>query len=91
MMAAYTHILIKKTAKEMAGAFYEHAAHDNEFYRHFPKVNAFVSKWWGRFVPIARDTLTTMLAQPGVSEHEKQRIFDALVNERSLPSDTRVH
>lgn len=80
-----THRLIRETAKEFAGAFYDGAAHDNTFYKMYCSERKFVAKEWGRFVPHARSIMAQMLARNDVSEHEKEEIEEALQFDRSLP------
>jgi hypothetical protein len=87
--ALVCHKLLKKTAQEFAGAFYEGAAHDNEFYHYYPKEKAFIAREWGRFVPHARQILAQMLDRADVSLHEKDEILEALIFDRSLPNNQR--
>lgn len=80
-----THKLIKETAKEFAGTFYDAAARDNTFYKMYKTERKFVEREWGRFVPHARSIMAQMLARTDVSEHEKDQIEEALQLDRSLP------
>ena len=80
-----THKLIKQTAQEFAGAFYDGAAHDNIFYKMYRSERLFVTREWGRFVPHARSILAQMLARNDVGEHEKEQIEEALQLDRTLP------
>lgn len=52
-----THKALAKIAKEMAGEFYENAAHDNDFYRHFPNPGVFIGREWWRFLGFAEQSL----------------------------------
>lgn len=79
------HKLIKATAQEFAGTFYDSAAHDDLFYKYYPKEKSFVAREWGRFVPHARQILAQMLNRNDVSQHEKDEISEALLMDRSLP------
>jgi len=83
------HTLIKKTAQEMAGAYYEwqatHTVRANEFYECYPSLNAFVKRDWPNFVRVAKEVLASMLADPTVSDVEKNEIYDALLNDTQLP------
>lgn len=81
------HKLIMSTAKEMAGTFYDEAAKDNTFYKHYPSIKHFVSFEWGRFVPMARSTLASMLALNHISEFVKEEIAEALQLDRVLPEN----
>lgn len=92
-MMHHTHILIRKTAEEIAGAFYELAAANPDFYTNWPKQRTYIRKNWPAFIPAARAQLTRML-QLDYSDHVKQEIYEALVNDRSInPAirDATVH
>src|ERR1035437_5144054 len=84
------HRLVKKTAQELAGAFYEwqafRKAYGDDFYKNYPNVEAFMKRDWPNFVRVAKEALTTQLTDPTVSETEKQDIYDALINDSTLPS-----
>ncbi len=87
-----THILIRRTAKDLAGAF-----HDSErspmFRRAFPTPRDFIGGFahrrdgriekqepgWWHFVDMAKETLAKLLHDKSVSQHEKDRIYDALL------------
>jgi hypothetical protein len=79
------HVLVHKTAREMAGAYYEHAAHDNTFYHYYPSQKFFIDYEWHRFIAIAKQTLATMLSNPATPEAHKQDIYHALVLDATLP------
>ena len=79
------HKLIAKTAKELAGTFYEFAAHDNEFYKFYPKMQYFIDREWERFVTVAKQTLTDCLSSGALTDKDKLDIYDALVNDATLP------
>lgn len=84
-MARYVHVLIKKTAEEMAGCFYEEAAHDNQFYYFYPNVKKFIKREYKRFIKPARAMLAQMLGMNHVSQALKDEIHEALLLDRSLP------
>lgn len=88
----YAHEMVAQTAKEMAGCWYEEAAHDNEFYKFYPCQKMFVNKEWKRFVNPAKATLAQMLGLFEVPEWQKEQIMDALIKHASLPGnvDKRV-
>lgn len=89
----YAHELVANVAKEMAGVFYEEAAHDNEFYAFYPKQKIFINKEWKRFIDVAKNTLASMLHETSTTpEWEKEQIFEALIKHASLPGniDRRV-
>lgn len=83
------HKLVKKTAQEMAGAFYEWQATSgkraNDFYKNYPDIHAFVRCDWRNFVRVAKEVLTSMLTDPTVTEIEKTDIYEALINDSTLP------
>lgn len=83
----FCHELLAATAKEFAGAFYEEAAHDNEFYKFYPTQKRFIKREWHRFVESARMQLSKMLGMSQVSEFQKEQIFDALVKHAALPGN----
>lgn len=84
--ARMVHKTIMKTAKEMAGAYYEIAAsRDNGFYRAYPNQGGFIQQNWKNFVMTAREVLASMLSQPGTSDHMKNEIYDALMLDSELP------
>lgn len=69
--------LIKHTAKEIAGAFYD-MNRTEQFRQLAGTQRQFVRKYWTDHVPVAIECLTGVLAMPGTSEHEKLEIYDAL-------------
>lgn len=83
------HVLVKKTAQEMTGAYYEWQATSgkraNDFYANYPSCDAFVRRDWKNFVRVAKEVLTSMLTDPTVSEIEKTEIYEALIDDSSLP------
>lgn len=83
--ARMVHKLIRKTAREFAGCFYEYAAHDNQFYKHYPNVNRFINREWAKFVKVARETLAKCLTSSNLSESEKTEIYEALLANSELP------
>lgn len=83
------HKLIKKTAQEMAGAFYEwqgvRRKYGDDFYKNYPNIEAFMNRDWPNFVRAAKECLTDQLADPAVSDMEKRDIYDALIADAELP------
>ena len=83
------HKLVKKTAQEMAGAFYEWQAcrrkYGDEFYKLYPSVESFMERDWPNFVRVAKECLTKQLTDGSVSEKEKMDIYEALLNDSTLP------
>lgn len=87
--ARMVHALIEKTAKEMAGAYYEVAASkDNAFFRDWPIQRNFIRKNWRNFVLAARQTLTGMLSR-NYPDEMKTKIYDALILDSGLPYSTQ--
>lgn len=84
-MAKYTHKLIAKVAQELANEAYEELSHRNQFYKDNPNRGRFVRRYWGFFIPLAREALGGMLASPNVAESQRVVIMDALFKDRSLP------
>lgn len=79
------HKLVRDIARQMAGAYYEHAAHDNQFYAYYPSQKFFVDYEWFRFVTVAKQTMTQMLTSNAISEAQKQEIYHALLLDSTLP------
>lgn len=75
--------LIKHTAKEIAGAFYD-MNRTEQFRQRAGTQRQFVRRYWTDHVPVAIDCLTGVLALPGTSEHEKLEIYDALTMFQAL-------
>lgn len=83
----FTHKLIAATAKEMAAAWYEEAAHDNQFYAFYPSQKKFMKREWHRFVEAARLTLSKMLGFSTTPDYMKEEIFDALIKHSEMPGN----
>lgn len=79
------HKLVRQTAKEMAGCFYEYAAHDDTFYKYYPSVKFFIDYEWQKFVNIGKQHLTSCLISGRLTEGEKLDIYDALIADATLP------
>lgn len=88
----FAHEMVAAIAKEMAACWYEELAHDNEFYKFYPKQKMFINREWKRFISAAKATMAQMLSDPLLDEWKKEQIFDALVKHASLPGniDKRV-
>lgn len=76
--------LIRKTAEEVAGAFYDMNRTDR-FRQQAGTQRRFVRRHWQDHIEMAMECLVGVLALPGTSEHEKRAIYDAITefNERS--------
>lgn len=70
--------LVRKTAEEVAGAFYDENRTDR-FRRYAGTQDAFVKAAWKDHVQTAVDLLTTLLSMPGTTDLQKQSIYDALM------------
>lgn len=74
--------LIKKTAEEFAGEFYN-GERTPRFRMDGAKYGltekAYVRRYWTNFVDIALQVLSAMLGMPGVPETQKAEIFDAIM------------
>lgn len=83
------HKLVKKISQEMAGAFYEWQAtqrrYGDEFYNLYPDVETFMERDWPNFVKAAKECMVKQLTDPSVSDKDKTDIYDALLNDASLP------
>lgn len=88
----FAHEMVAATAKEMAGCWYEEAAHDDDFYKFYPCQKKFIKREWHRFVSHAKQTLAQMLGSTQIPEWQKEQIFEALIKHASLPGnmDRRV-
>lgn len=86
------HELVAETAKQMAGAFYELAASNNDFYKHYPNQQMFIGREYKRFIEVAKRHLSGMLGLVETPEYQKEIIFEALILHSSLPGnmDRRV-
>lgn len=88
--ARMVHVLIQKTAKEIAGAYYEMAAgHDNQFYHDWPNQDVFIRRNWKNFIMETRRILASMLARAGYPEKLKEQIYEALMLDSELPFSTQ--
>lgn len=83
----FAHELVAQTAKEFAAAWYEEAAHDNDFYKFYPNQNKFIKREWPRFIDMAKKQLAVMLGMTTTPEWEKEQISDALIKHASIPGN----
>ena len=79
------HKLVKKTAQELAGAFYENAAHSNGFFRAWPSQKQFILSEWPKFVETTKKVFAQMLGGNTISEAEKAEIYEAMLADSTLP------
>lgn len=85
------HVLIARTAKEMAGVAYdEYALKNNEWYRKHPDRNLYIAEAWSLFIHPARGLLARVLAEKNIPESYKQEIYEALILDNSLQKGRRT-
>ena len=90
--------LVKKTAKELAGAFFDgqDALNDGRIGRtdtfrgNGLSQSQFVAEYWPDFVKMARKILAHMLTEPGRSDRERDQIYDALLEENGGTTDEQA-
>lgn len=90
-----TTTLVRRTAKELAGAFYDQmdvfqdgrVERSARFRQECTDQKAFIKKHWPDFVKTARKVLAHMLHQPGTPQSQKDAIYDALLEERGFATD----
>lgn len=70
--------LIKKTAMEFAGEFYDGGRTDR-FRTVGISEKAYVRRYWTEFVDSAVEVLAAMLGAPGVEDDVKERIHASIV------------
>lgn len=83
-MGKACHILIAKTAEQMAEELYEELAHNNVFFTHNPDRATWVNNTWPTLLDSARSLLASMLGEIGVSERDKELIYEALLLDKPL-------
>lgn len=97
-MPGRTTKLVKHTAKELAGAFYDgqdmfrdgRMTRTERFRIKAGSQSQFVATYWKDFVVLARRTLAQMLSDPGRSQSDKDAIYDALLEERGAYTDEQL-
>jgi hypothetical protein len=90
--------LVKHTAKEMAGAFFDgqdmfrdgRIGRSALFRIKARNQREFVNTYWKDFVVQARRTLGQMLAERGRSQSDRDAIYDALLEERGAWTDEQI-
>lgn len=71
--------LIRMQAKEMAGQFYEGNQRSLRFRVENPDQDDYVAKHWQHFVDVGIQCLTALLGQNDVPQHQKDVIYEELV------------
>lgn len=83
------HKLVKSTAQEFAGCFYEWQAgqkrYGDEFYNLYPNVDAFVKRDWPNFVKEAKAVMAMQLGDPITTDTEKADLYEALTLDATMP------
>lgn len=90
--------LVKKTAKELAGAFFDgedmlrdgRVGRTETFRDNGLSQDQFVAEYWPDFVKMARKILAHMLNEPGRTDSERNKIYDALLEERGALTDEQL-
>lgn len=89
------HKLVADTAKEMCRAYYEGAAHDNDFYAKWPTSDDFLYRRWHMFVQPAREHLAELLDPKMWSlttEDQRAQIHEALLKNAAVnPAQNLLH
>ena len=75
--------MLYNDAKQIAGEFHN-MERSEKFRLNWPDEDQFAESEWRNFVQAARALYTQRLADPATAEHDKQRIFKALVLERKI-------
>lgn len=84
--ARMVHFLVRKTARELAGAFYEfQAVKSEQFYKQHGNVNDFIKDNWQNFVTVSKQVLTQCLTSGNLTDAEKMDIYEALLDDATLP------
>lgn len=90
-MARYIHRLVKKVAIGIASEAYENEASINDaFFKANRSLDVWVSKNWKYFIKSARKSLARMLGMKQYDESVKKEIYEALLEDRSLPPATQA-
>jgi hypothetical protein len=84
-------VLIRKTAEEIAGTFYELSRTDR-FRAEAGSQKQFIRRHWKDHLGNAVQSLAGLLGQPGFPEDQKLKIHDALIefHERAKPGTPQL-
>jgi hypothetical protein len=79
-----TVMMVRRTAKDLCGAFYEMNRTDR-FRKFWPDQKQYIARNWPDFVEEARTSLAGLLGQSTTPDYLKRQIFEALEddNERT--------
>lgn len=87
-LAVNAHRMVANLCEEMAQSVYEECAtRYNHWYAANPDRKAFVKECAPTLRAEARAILAGMLADPKVSDKDKERIYDALMLDKTIPQD----
>src|SRR5258708_3172777 len=83
--------MIRMTAKDIAGAFYEGHQRSLRFRIENPDQDKFVAQHWPHYVQAAKGALTELMLRPDTPQHQKDAIEDELIEHfnRSQSSGAR--
>jgi hypothetical protein len=95
---AKLHPLIKETARECAGAFFDNmdvfndarVERTEQFRISETNQKLYINKHWPEFVKVARKALAARLGMPGLTPGEQEQIYDALVSDHGLRTDEQM-
>lgn len=78
-----TSLLIRKTAKDIAGAVYDHLrmTGSERFARENPSEKDYIAQHWVHCVKEAKKALTELLMSETTLPHEKEEIYAALLED----------
>lgn len=88
-MTKLAHLLVKKTAVEIASEAYEELARDNVFFKTYPTRESYIRQNLSQFIQVARQTLAKML-DGNYPESQKDIIFKALLKQNRLPKGGNI-
>lgn len=71
--------MIRMTAKDIAGAFYEGHQRSLRFRIENPDQDKFVAEHWPHYVQAAKGALTELMLRPDTPQHQKDAIEDELI------------
>ncbi len=80
----HAHVLVVRTAREIAAAVYEELAKNDSWYAANPDRADFVARTHGALIAQARQALAGMLRSLTVDEGQKELIAEALLRDSTL-------
>lgn len=73
---------LRHMSKQIAGEFYESPRRSARFRMLHPNQHRYVQNYWPHFYDLARRMATNMLMLPGVPQHLKDAIYEALLEDK---------